>query len=81
MGFSGVRPSPGAATLGRELAIELSTTLENEELAVAEDGHTPLNVLDKSLPDKQPSIISSGYDTQNEETNPGRWPQPASALP
>src|SRR5260221_2956074 len=41
--FCGVRPSPGAATLGREVAIESSTALDNAELAVAEDGHTPLN--------------------------------------
>ncbi len=40
--FSGVRPSPGAATLGRELAIYFSPTLDNRELPVAEDGHTPL---------------------------------------
>jgi len=39
---SGVRPSPGATTLGRELVIEPSTTLDKAQLAVAEDGHTPL---------------------------------------
>src|SRR5260221_6984608 len=41
--LSGVRPSPGAATLGRESALELSNKLDGAELAVAEDGHTPLN--------------------------------------
>ena len=41
--FSGVRPSPGAATLGHCLAFEPLSTLEYAELAVAEDGHTPLN--------------------------------------
>ncbi len=41
--FSGVRPSSGAATLGHYLAFEFFSTLENAELAVAEDGHTPLN--------------------------------------
>src|SRR5260221_4805418 len=39
--FSGVRPSTGAAMLGRELAIKSSTTLDHAELAVAEDGRTP----------------------------------------
>jgi hypothetical protein len=41
--FSGVRPSPGAAMLGRNVGCEPIHTLENAELAVAEDGHTPLN--------------------------------------
>ncbi len=41
--FSGVRPSPGAATLERELATEPSTTIDHAELPVAEYGHTPLN--------------------------------------
>src|SRR5436190_22853300 len=41
--FSGVRPSSGAATLGRDLAFELFSALENVELAVAEDGRNPLN--------------------------------------
>ncbi len=38
---AGVRPSPGAATLGRGSAIEPSTALDHAELAVAEDVHTP----------------------------------------
>jgi putative heme-binding domain-containing protein len=52
-GFSGVRPSPGAATPGKELTAAPSTTLATPKLAVAEDlpapslrqagGHTPLN--------------------------------------
>src|SRR5204862_5000177 len=41
--FSAVRPSSGAATLARDLAFELFSALENAELAVAENGHTPLN--------------------------------------
>ncbi len=41
--MGGVRPSPGAATLRRELASESATTPDNARLAVAEDGHTPLN--------------------------------------
>ncbi len=41
--FSGVRPSPGAAIVGRELVIASAAVLDNTELAVAEDGHTPLN--------------------------------------
>ncbi len=39
----GVRPSAGAATRKREPAIESTTTPENADLAVAEDGHTPIN--------------------------------------
>src|ERR1041385_5990432 len=41
--FGGVRPSSGAAMLKRDLAPEPLRTLEKAELAVAEDGHTPLN--------------------------------------
>ncbi len=54
---SGVRPSPGAATLERELAIEPSTTLYNAELAVAEDGHTPLKKY--AISNSQPSVPNS----------------------
>src|SRR5260221_530127 len=39
--FRGVRPSPGAALLEEPLVTESSTALDNAELAVAEDGHTP----------------------------------------
>ncbi len=41
--FSGVRPSPGAPTQGKESAIERYNTLDTAEQPVAEDGHSPLN--------------------------------------
>jgi hypothetical protein len=40
---SGVRPSPGAATPEQDLVFEPFNMLEKAELAVAEDGHTPLH--------------------------------------
>ncbi len=48
---SGVRPSPVAATLGGGAATELCAIVDNAELAVAEDGHTPRNKCGNSLPD------------------------------
>ncbi len=50
--FSGVRPSPGAATLGHRLTFEPLSTLEYAELAVAEDGHTPPNRYGGEAPEK-----------------------------
>ncbi len=41
--FSGVRPSPGAATLEKPLVIESSTALVNAEQAAPGDGRTPLS--------------------------------------
>ena len=41
--FSGVRPSPGAETRPAKMALELFQAFSFKEVAVAEDGHTPLN--------------------------------------
>ena len=41
--FGGVRPSSGAETQGEPVAFGKSDPLEGADVAVAEDGRTPLN--------------------------------------
>ncbi len=73
--FSGVRPSPGAAPLESDLAIEPSNAVDRAELDVAEDGHTPLNrnsILPSGLPAPDPSLHLTSLTSLATQKRAGR---------
>ena len=65
--FSGVGPSPGAATPAKGLAIEASATMDHADIAVVEDGHTPLNRCGNGFPRLPPprSVRAEAYTHAN----------------